>query len=383
MKIGILYPRSKAHPGITADFVEGIKTTLQHQQLHHKIQLISESISFGGHEKEVYEKAEKLLVLEGADTLVAFIDLRILEIIKPLLFASGKLILVVNPGANYPENWIPQSNIINLTLQHSFLCWLTGKLAGQMNKTNATTATTFYDCGYLHLAAMVKGFVKDIGKITYHYVNKQRYDDAFEIKALTDHLTSDKTTDSLLCIFDSLPASLFYSCLNRFEGVAGLHLFVSPMMLEQMALEKITDGFKFPIDGYLPWHAEANNNANKEFIDIFLKQTKRTANIFSLLGWETGLILQQVFINSNENYADGAEIAGKLGGIKINSPRGEMKLDPETNYFVAPVYKCSVPKNSVNRSIDFIETPENEWEEFVEIPTEGISSGWTNTYLCY
>lgn len=383
MKIGVLYPRSKAHPGITADFVDGIKTVLQHQQLYHKIQLISESISFGGHEKEVYEKAEKLLVLEGADTLVAFIDLRILEIIKPLLFASGKLILVVNPGANYPESWIPQSNIINLTLQHGFLCWLTGKLAGQMNKTNAATATTFYDCGYLHLAAMVKGFVKDFGKITYHYANKQRYDDAFEIKALTDHLTSDKTTDSLLCIFDSLPASLFYSRLNIFDGASGLHLFVSPMMLEQIALEKITDGFNFPIDGYLPWHAEANNNANKEFIDIYLKQTKRRANIFSLLGWEAGLILQQVLLNSNENYADGAEIAGKLGEVKINSPRGEMKLDPETNYFVAPVYKCSVPKNSVNRSIDFIETPENEWAAFVEIPTEGISSGWTNTYLCY
>lgn len=383
MKIGVLYPRSKAHPGITADFVEGIKTALQHQQLQHKIQLISESISFGGQEKEVYEKAEKLLVLEGADTLVAYIDLRILEIIKPLLFASGKLILVVNPGANYPESWIPQSNIINLNLQHGFLCWLTGKLAAQMNKTNAATATTFYDCGYLHLAAMVKGFVSVFGKITYNYANKQRYDDTFEIKALTDYLTSDKTTDSLLCIFDSLPASLFYSCLNRFDGAAGLHLFVSPMMLEQMALEKITDGYKFPIDGYLPWHAEANNNANLEFIDIYLKQTKRTANIFSLLGWETGLILKQVFINSNENYADGAEIAGILGGVKINSPRGEMKLDPETNYFVAPVYKCSVPKNSVDRSIDFIETPENEWAAFVEIPTEGISSGWTNTYLCY
>jgi len=383
MKIGVLHPRSKAHPGIMVDFVEGIKTALQHQQLNQKVQLISESIGFGGNEKEVYEKAEKLLVLEGADVLVAFVDLRILEIIKPLLYASGKLVLAVNPGANYPENWVPQSNIVTLTLQHGFLCWLTGKLAAQMNKKNAATATTFYDCGYLHTAAMVKGFVKAGGNITYNYVNNQRYDDAFDINPLTGYLSSDKTTNSLLCVFDSFPASLFYSCLKTYDRAGSLHLFVSPMMLEQKALENIAGGFKFPIDGYLSWHFSLENNANKDFMESYLQQTKRAATVFSLLGWETGLIFKEVFSHSNENYSDGAEIAGKLAGVKVNSPRGEMKLDPETNYFIAPVYKCSVPQNSGKLSIHFIETPENEWKTFIEIPTEGVSSGWTNTYLCY
>jgi hypothetical protein len=366
-----------------ADFIDGIKTALQHHQLNQNVQLISESISFGGQEKEVYEKAEKLLVLEGADMLVAFVDLRILEILKPLLYASGKLVLAVNPGANYPENWVPQSNIVNLTLQHGFLCWLTGKLAAKLNKTHAAMATTFYDCGYLHTAAMVKGFVKEGGNITHNYVNNQRYDDAFDIKPLNDYLSSDKQTNSLLCVFDSFPASLFYSRLNTYDGAGSLHLFVSPMMLEEKAIEKITGGFTFPINGYLPWHSAAENNANKEFMDSYGQQAKRVATVFSLLGWETGLILQQVFLHSNEHYSDGAEIAGKLAAGKINSPRGEMKLDPETNYFITPVYKCSVPKNSDKRSIEYIETPEKEWKAFVEIPTEGVSSGWTNTYLCY
>ena len=124
MKIGILYPRSNAHPGMMMDFMDGIKTALKHQQLNDHVVLVSESTGLGGNEKEVYEKAEKLLVLEGVDILVAYIDLRVLEILKPLLYASGKLVLAVNPGANYPQNWVPQPNIINLTLQHSFLCWL-------------------------------------------------------------------------------------------------------------------------------------------------------------------------------------------------------------------------------------------------------------------
>ena len=63
------------------------------------------------------------------------------------------------------------------------------------------------------------------GNITYNYVNNQRYDDAFEIKPLTDYLSADKGTNSLLCVFDSLPASLFYSPLNTFDGAGRLTSF--------------------------------------------------------------------------------------------------------------------------------------------------------------
>ncbi len=383
MKIGILYPRSNAHPGIMMDFMDGIKTSLKQQKLDDRIHLISESVGFGGHEKEVYEKAEKFLVLEGVEILVAYIDLRVLEILKPLFYASGRLVVVVNPGANYPQNWVPQPNIINLTLQHSFLCWLTGKQAAQSVKANAVTATSFYDCGYLHTAAMVKGFVKKGGTIMFNYVNNQRYDDTFEIKQLTDYLSTDKECNNLLCVYDSVPASLFYSRLNTYNEAGTLQLFVSPMMLEQKALEKIADGFLFSLEGYMPWHSSAENNSNQEFIESYQRQTNRTPTIFSLLGWETGFILQEVFLQNDGQYTDGTELAGKLAKVKINSPRGEMKLDPETKYFIAPVFKCLIKENTLKPTVEYIETPETEWAEFAGEPLEGVSSGWTNTYLCY
>ena len=383
MKLGVLYPRSKEHPEMMMDFMDGIKTSLLHHQLNKKVQLITESIGFGGLEKEVYEKAEKLLAMEGVDILISFVDLRVLEVLKPLMISSGKLLLAVNPGANYPRNWASQPNILNLTLQHGFLCWLGGKQAGQRNKKNAAMATTFYDCGYMHTAAMVNSFVKEGGAITYNHVNNQRYDDAFDIIPLTDFLSGDKETDSLLCIFDSLPASLFYTQLNAYKDAGSLHLFVSPMMLEDKALEKMTDGFSFSVNGYLPWHSSLGNNANKEFMVSYLKQTKRDANIFSLLGWENGQIVNEVFLHSNEKYADGARIAAKLAEGKINSPRGGLKLDTETNYFLAPVCKCNIRQKLATPLIEWMEMPEKEWTLFVEALTDGVSSGWTNTYLCY
>jgi hypothetical protein len=383
MKIGVLYPRSKEHPGITAHFVDGIKTALHYLQSDEKFQLITDPIGFGGDEKEVYEKTEKLLVLEKVDILVAYVDLRVLEVLKPLIDASGKLVMAVNPGANFPQNWTPQPNILHLTLQHAFLCWLSGKLAVRENNSNTATATSFYDCGYLHTAAMVKGFVKGGGQITYNYVNNQRYDDAFEIKQLTDHLSSDKTTTNLLCVFDSLPASLLYTRLNSYEDAGNLHLFVSPMMLEQGALEKKAEGFNFSIDGYMPWYAAIENNANRDFLNNYRQQTKTEGTVFSLLGWETGLILHKILLSGDGHFSNGAAIAAGLWDVKIMSPRGEIILDPETNYFIAPVYRCSLPKKSDNISIEYIENPKKEWRDFVADPLQGVSSGWTNTYLCY
>ncbi len=383
MKIGVLYPRSKAHPGMMVDFVDGIKSALKKNQLNTEVELISESIGFGGNEKEVYEKAEKVLTLEEADILVAYIDQRVIALLEPLLHASGKLMIVVNPGANYPENWIPQPNIIYLTLQHSFLCWLSGVQAAKSNSGSAAVATSFYDCGYLHIAGITKGFTNNGGNILHNHVNNCLYNETFEIKVLTDFLIADKETHNLLAVFDTAPASLFYDRLNKYEESNRLHLYVSPMMLEPPAWKTNGNGFNFSIQGHLPYHTATDNEANAEFKNIFTAQTKREPSLFALQGWETALVIQEIVNNCKENYTDGASVANHLATTVIKSPRGELKLNSETNYFTAPVYKGLIKNNTEDLQVTLADNAEEEWEKFVADPLTGPSSGWTNTYLCY
>jgi ABC-type branched-subunit amino acid transport system substrate-binding protein len=187
----------------------------------------------------------------------------------------------------------------------------------------------------------------------------------------------------LLCIFDTLPASLFYKHLNSYEGAGDLQLYVSPMMLEPKALENLPEGFKFSVDGYLPWHFSIESEANQHFIDVCRQQTKKDANIFSLLGWETGMILQQIHLNCKEDCRDGTVVTESLKKNNITGPRGQMKLDPVTQYFIAPAIKCSIQKNSAETGMEYNINIENEWEGFVQEPSDGVGSGWTNTYLCY
>jgi branched-chain amino acid transport system substrate-binding protein len=366
-----------------ADFADSIKTVCKHYQLNNDVELISEIVGFGGNEKEVYEKVEKLITLEGADIIVAYIDQRVIALLEPLLHASGKLMIVVNPGANYPENWIPQPNIIYLTLQHSFLCWLSGVEAAKNNAGNAAVATSFFDCGYLHMAAISNGYTNNGGSILHNHVNNCLYNETFEIKALTDFLAADKETNKLLCVFDTTPASLFYDRLNKYEESGRLHLYVSPMMLEQQAWKANGNGFNFSVEGHLPYHPTADNAANIEFRNIFTTHTKREPSLFALQGWETAIIIMEIFNNCKDNYTNGASVARHFATTVINSPRGELKLDTETNYFMAPAYKATIKNNTEELVVTLAENADEEWKKFIAEPVAGPSSGWTNTYLCY
>lgn len=383
MNIGILLPRSNAYPMIGADFMEGIKTAIRQAGLSGEISFFAESIGFGGIEKEVYAKTEKLLLIDDVDVLIGFIDEKILELVKPLVSASGKLMIVVNPGANYPANWVPQPNIINLGLQHAFLCTLTGAAAADGSNVQAGVASTFYDCGYMHLAAMVNEFMVSKGVVKFNYINKQLDKEVFQISELAGFLSAGTDTSKLLCIFNSIYAAHFYKALNEVEKAGNLHLYVSPMMLEEKALENQGPGFHFSLEGFMPWHHSIPNNENRLFVDLFRQELKKEPGIFSLLGWEAGILIKEIYDPGNKDYRNGEAIVEMLKTKPMKGPRGNLELDTETQYFLSPAIRCRKAAGPVQIDMEYNLLFKNEWEDFYEKKLEGSVSGWTNTYLCY
>jgi branched-chain amino acid transport system substrate-binding protein len=364
------------------DWIDGLRAFISKKLPDADVRLLLESIGFGGAEKEVYEKAEKLLLMEKVDMLIAFVDLRVLPVLEPLLYSTGKLMVVVNPGANYPGNWIPQPNIVYLTLHHAFLCRLTGQLAAAEASAKAAMVTSFYDCGYLHTAAMVNGFIQRGGSITHNHVSNQpNYQNGFDIQSITNFLQEEKQTQQLLCTLDTPLAKLFYQALNNYEAASGLQVFASPMMLQPDAIAA-QDEWSFSVTGYLPWLATDTSAANEDFITSYRVYAKKEATIFSLLGWEAGLVLQQA-LQQQSGQAEGNEIAMQLKKTSLQSPRGAMHLHPETQYFLTPAIRQIITGGKIHQTQLSIEETELSWNEFASYPAEGISSGWTNTYLCY
>ncbi len=384
MKVGVLLPRSNAHPLIGSAFLEGIKVFLKNKYPVGNIELSAESVGFGGSEKEVYAKAEQLLIIDDVDILVAFIDEKILEILKPLSLATGKLTVVVNAGANHPVNWIPQHNIIHLSLQHSFLSALTGFAAAvSATNVNAGVASSFYDCGYLHLASMVNEFMKSKGIIKFHYIHNQLEKEVYHINELIQFLNDFSDTKNLLCIFDSKAADRFYNKLEENIITRDMHLFVSPMMLEENALSKLSEGYQFSITGYMPWHKNIPSEANQQFVEVYQQQTKKIPDLFALLGWELGMVLKEIDENAKDDIRNSDLIVDLLATKPLTGPRGLMQFDRETQFFVCPAIRCSIAAGTTELKMEYGIDIQNNWDEFRDQSTEGIISGWTNTYLCY
>lgn len=377
MTIGILLPLSNAHPGIFKDFLDGLNSLLSLQDFAGQVTIKKESIGFGGTEKEVYAKAEKLLVNEDVDILMAYIDEKVTGMLYSIVQSTGKLLIIINPGANHPLNWVPQPTVIHLTLQHSFLCSLTGALASAQNHKQAAYASSFYDCGYLHSLAMVKSFSDTGGKIVFNYINNQIYDKSFEISQLTNFLNVTPDCASILCLYDELPSSLFYDRLKAYNG--SLNLFVSPMMMNSKALSSLETDHKLNIQGYLSWLPGLTNDINIHFA----RNCKRTVTGFSLLGWEAGLVVAELLRSGNHDFEKGESLVSDLTNSVLKSPRGEMTLDKETLYYTSQIGRFSLEQGTVEPIIDWNCDYSDAWKAFTLFNIEGAVAGWTNTYLCY
>ena len=58
MKVGILYPGSKAHPRLGFDYIDGLKVFFKAQQKYDNLTFTYDSIGIGGLEKEAYQKRD-------------------------------------------------------------------------------------------------------------------------------------------------------------------------------------------------------------------------------------------------------------------------------------------------------------------------------------
>lgn len=381
IKAGVLYPQSGIYPLLGADFLSGIKASLAFHGLKEKIQLITEPVGFGNTEKEVYQKVENLLLMEGADIIIGFLDLKVISVVQPLFTATGKLFIVVNPGANYPENWVAHPTTIFLTLLDSFLCRLTGIMAAGHGDKKGIMAASFYDGGYQHCNSFVKGFTGNGGSIHFNFISPQKIKE-FNIIYLEEFIHNNPDIKSLLCIFSGEEANLFYRSLNKVPAAGSLQLYVSPMMLEENNCSAIKEKIDNQVKGFIPWHSSLDNENNLHFKKSLVEHSGRNANVFSLLGWEAGLIMNMV-VQNNIGGSEGEKIVSQLHKTSVKSPRGFLQTDELSNYMIGPVINAGLDTAGQVLVYDIIENISPEWKSFMKAEESVVASGWLNTYLCH
>jgi branched-chain amino acid transport system substrate-binding protein len=383
LQIGFLMPRSTMFPSLGLDILNGFKENLKNQNLAGEIKLLTENIGFGIDEQEIYAKAEKMLLQEDADLVIVCADTIITEMLQPLFTASNKILIALNFGANFPDNWQPASTTITHSLNFCLHAGLTGKLAAVESGKEAANVLSYLDGGYRQCYMMLNSHQANGGVPRFNHITNHNQNE-FTLAPLAGFLEQNNTVKTLVCLFAGDTAQQFYREVASLQKKENLNLYVSPMMLDESLKETMGEDFSIEkVRGFVPWHSSLHNGANKIFCKAIGASAGRPANYFFLLGWDAGLILSEI-IKLGESGTTGATALTKaLTETTFNSPRGWMKIDPATHYSYGPSYLAGCNNNL---EISVAREAENIDEAWAALTKEKLASGenssWRNTYLC-
>ncbi len=375
MKLGILLPKSSTHPLISYDFLAGLKLSIENSGLD-GYETVTGNIGFGIDEDLIYQETERLCMEEGVDLLIVYADRPKIDEIFPLLKALNKLLIVVNSGAKYPESWLPQENVLYLTLNELLNCRSTAKLAARDGILKGVMATSFYDGGYSLCHAQVEGFTEENGQVEFNFISKLNAD--LDTSSMLDFLKSKADQYALLSVFSGDLVCEFLEQLGN-SDLDNFSVYASPTFLLDSLTKKEP---LFPeVKGYVSWFPNLDLAVNKNFLKTFKESTKREASQFAALAWDVGLICKLLSDSQESHQFNAREIISFLKTQKIAGTRGELHLDDSTHHFLAPSYL--VARN--NEGLVVLEDTVAEssiWNEMVDATEELPLTGWFNTYLC-
>jgi branched-chain amino acid transport system substrate-binding protein len=380
--IGILLPGSTLYPSIGMDFLQGIKSCLTCNDFNEADYQVN-MVSYGLKDDEIYAAAEKMLVLNNADVVVAFIGDYHAVKLSPLFAAAGKLLIISNAGASYPETFIaPVTHTIFHSLNDCLCCYLTGKYAArQEGGHGAIMATSFFDGGYRHIHAITNGFMLSGGEIKHNFISHYKKED-FNTDTLTAFIIDNPGIQKILAVYSGDMARLFMKKMLDLQKEYSLQLYASPMMFDCTPGDFDEPKPALPdMCGYTNWLPELDNDLNRAFMEYYETGHHKEANLFSMQGWECGLLIMQ-YLLQRKNAASTEAAIELLKAQKINSPRGTIGLN-EQRHTLGPAYLVQVTANRQFTVAEKLDDTSADFDEMqASVPQNEPYSAWRNTYLC-
>ncbi|MGO4293902.1 ABC transporter substrate-binding protein [Chitinophaga sp. RAB17] len=379
MKIGALLPKSSFHPLLHHDFLQGMQAYLQLRAVN--TTWFTANIGFGTDAELMLEQAEKMLLENQADVLVLYADQPAVSKIAALAKSLNRLVILVHNGAKYMHEWEPHPVVLSHTLNNAIQCRLTGRYAAGHAKDIAV-CTSFYDGGYSHCHALTQSYLENGGSVAYNFVSKYTVP-TFDSAPLHEFLTSNAHVQTLLALFNGDLAHCFLQQLQHADAAKDLQVFGSPMLLDE-TLTNVHGELKLPfrVNGYVPWISSLPNNANQLLKTQFKNHTGREANVFSMHGWDTGMILEHIFNTIDIHHFQAKAIISALGEVTLDSPRGPLRMDSATHHMLAPAWLVQTNEAFELKVISKEENTLEVWQDIVREKIPGGATGWFNTYLC-
>lgn len=380
MKVGLLLPRSSYYTSIAFDILDGFRQRISLDGNKDTISIFSENIGFGAEKQVVYRAAEQLIMQHDVDVVFGYIGHSMAQLLRPLFLSTNRILVVLDAGSSMPQEWPKCDNIVYHSLNNCLGAFCLGGLIRNDNIRETAISTCYYDGGYLHTLALAKGMERADVAIR-HNVATGYIREGFSMGGLRPYVESGGRK-AVAAIFSGDFLQWFFQEMNtHFEGRNEV-IYLPPLALEEKMLEYAPSP-NGKVKGVASWSGGLQNLEN----DIFMSKMKeegKSHNLFSLLGWEAGQIIN-ILKKSDNLVKSGNKTVEYLVNSSLETPRGTVVFSPEVNTSYGPLYEADIVSNGRNGcqlSISSVISPDALFSEMIQIELNNAVSGWQNSYLC-
>jgi branched-chain amino acid transport system substrate-binding protein len=369
-RIGVLLPRSVEYPSMSFDLLDGLRLNLK--QRGGDYQFYTENIGFGEDHDATNARAEKLVLQDDVDLIVAYSTSLNAEMLYAFAESANKPFLFLDAGMELFE--APAHRLCrHITLQGLMCCQHLGAQAGA-NDNRTILATSFFDGGYRSSWVLSNAVAASGGSVAGHFVSQFREED-FTLAPLLEQI-KQCDAQAVTASFSSYFDGLFMKALGQADiSQRAVHFYCGPFMADEQLLGAIDfPGGNFPT--VVPWATGIDTAANQLFKNTIQKEKNKTANIFHLLGWDAAFVVEKIL-------ADGIS---SVDDWSFDSPRGTVHFHPDTHNAYAPVYEGRIDRNEEGKCCLVLgekkEVTALAHRELHFAKPEGSYSRWKNNYFC-
>jgi len=129
------------------------------------------------------------------------------------------------------------------------------------------------------------------------------------------------------------------------------------------------------------WHRDISIPANVQFINLLKEKTGNEATEFSMLGYESGLIIYAALKLNNKPF-NAIQFIESLKGINLVGPRGKVEINEHTQSTYSDHFHIFVDGSTGGQKILSVSYPIEAIKKEIESNQPSNLFGWQNTYLC-
>jgi len=374
IRFGVLLPDSTKYPVLANNFVDGLRLILDTYRSFqkHDIELVIEK--YNANNKDLTKQATRLTDLHQVDVMTGIVSHYELNKLAPIL--EAKEVLFIENTIGEVVQLAPESECV---FRNSFHMWnasfISGQWAAKTYGKRGLIASSFYDCGFNSHIAFQAGFQAAGGEIIKQVITDMPNQDGRT--ALQNAIKNDHP-DFVFAQYSGIEAISFvhqYRQLAITTPLIGSGLLCTDNNLNGQLAN--ANGVK----SHATWTRTLDTSKNKTFVETFEEANQRYTDVFALLGYETGMMLNAALKSCGQSPTT-QELIDSFATLSIDSPRGTLTM--KNQEISCPVYLKQV-KQKANYFLEYTDLQtqliDHSLPEINALKAT-IQSGWSNVYMC-